>query len=180
MMKKWIALYSHTGSEISVLWQFLKRRPDIVISNKCPEDTDIDPDIKFVTTFVSNKPTIEEYHSFLQQDAIITMHGWMRIIPPEICEQYNILNLHPGLFTKYPDLKGKDPQRRAFNRDPKPETVGCVMHRAIEEVDSGEVIMERELQNNFETFEELDRELRISALDMWIELLQDKWLGGDI
>jgi folate-dependent phosphoribosylglycinamide formyltransferase PurN len=52
-------------------------------------------------------------------DAIVTLHGWLRVIPAYVCERSRIYNGHPGLITKYPELKGKDPQVRAFIKEGK-------------------------------------------------------------
>ena len=74
----------------------------------------------------------------LYENPIITLHGWLRIMPPEICNRYEIYNGHPGLITKYPELKGKDPQMRAWEGDY--EFCGSVLHRVTEGVDEGEII----------------------------------------
>ena len=47
-------------------------------------------------------------------NTLITLNGWLRIVPPDKCAKYNIYNGHPGLITKYPELKGKDPQQRMW------------------------------------------------------------------
>jgi len=73
-------------------------------------------------------------------EAIITLHGWLRIMPKEICERFSIFNGHPGLITEYPELKGKDPQIRALKGNYP--VMGCVLHKVVAGVDEGKVIAE--------------------------------------
>ena len=116
--RPWVTFFSQTGSEIANIAESLGRWPDRIITNERPEHLrTIDPRIEKQGYFTfSNKPDVEEYADLLTYfpDAIITLHGWLRIMPPEICERHRIYNGHPGLITEYPELKGKDPQIRAF------------------------------------------------------------------
>jgi len=96
----------------------------------------------------------------------------LRIIPDDICKHYEILNLHPGLITRYPELKGKDPQWRVFDMFNLPSRVGCVIHRAVAEVDSGEVLMERSSHNHYPNGDVLCRHLHWMASDMWVDYLE--------
>lgn len=169
-MKKWIALFSHTGSEIANISLKLGVSPYRVVTNKSANDPDICEQLDGIN-FVSKTPTVDDYHAFLEPDAVITMHGWMRIVPPEICEQYEILNLHPGLITRYPELKGKDPQQQVFSMTNFPNRVGCVIHRATAELDSGEVLMERSVANTFANAKMLTRYLHRMAGEMWVDYL---------
>lgn len=169
-MKKWIALFSHTGREIAEVSNRLGVDPYRIVCNKRADDPHICEDLDGIT-FVASKPSITDYDAIFEQDAIITMHGWMRVIPAEICEKYNILNLHPGLITKYPELKGKDPQKKVFNMINFPNRVGCVIHEASAELDSGKVLMERSVANTFPNAELLTTYLHRMAWDMWVDFL---------
>ena len=93
--------------------------------------------------FGVNKPTLEDYQEVLSKDdnPLVTLHGWLRIVPEEIANNYEVYNGHPGLITMYPDLKGKDPQVKAWEAHYK--TVGSVIHRVTAGVDEGPVVMER-------------------------------------
>ena len=52
---------------------------------------------------------------------LITLHGYLRIIPENICKQCkHIYNGHPGLINMYPELKGKDPQEARRHLDALP------------------------------------------------------------
>ena len=87
------------------------------------------------------------------------------------CEIYN---LHPGLITKYPELKGKDPQKKVFEMLNRPAKVGCVLHRATAEVDSGEILMETSTLHTFYGEKSLTKALHGMAGRMWVGFLKDK------
>ena len=119
--RPWVTFFSQTGTEIRNLAKDLDYWPDLIITNERPEDLrTINP--KLIKEYpgkiiqVSNRPTDEELRSVLYgyYNPIITLHGWLRIMSPWMCENYDIYNGHPGLITVYPELKGKDPQMRAF------------------------------------------------------------------
>ena len=87
----------------------------------------------------------------------------------KICEQYNIINGHPGLITVYPELKGKDPQVRAFEL--KHKEVGAVLHYVTEGVDEGEIIMEERFSAKGLEIDDIFRILKDRSLDMWKKFL---------
>jgi len=142
MANKWITFFSQTGAEIADLSENIGRWPDLIITNQRPDHLrTIDHRIvEYGYTEVPNKPTVEDYETVLQDNSIITLHGWLRIMPPVICNKYLIYNGHPELITKYPELKGKDPQVRAF--EGKYPVAGAVIHKVTAGVDEGEVLGE--------------------------------------
>ena len=170
----WIAFFSQTGAEIADISEDLGRWPDRIITNERPENLrTIDPRIEKQGYFIfSNKPSLEEYAELLTNfpEAIVTLHGWLRIVPPEICERHTIFNGHPGLITRYPELKGKDPQIRAF--EGMYETAGAVIHRVTAGVDEGKILMTEEFNNFNLDLDELFRILRDRSLYMWTRLLK--------
>ncbi len=173
--KKWVALFSHTGNEIVNLSDKLSRSPDLVITNNTPGDVNLDKNIiKKNIVYTDKKPTVESYRTLLEDADIVTLHGWMRIIPKEICKEYNIYNLHPGLITKYPELKGADPQKRvAVCLDDRYKRIGCVIHKVIPKVDEGKVLLESSIANDFYSEEAICCQLHEMALSLWLELLHD-------
>ena len=96
--KTWIAFFSQTGAEIADIAESLGRWPDRIITNDRPEHLrTIDPRIEKQGYFTfSNKPDEEEYEDLLVYfpEALITLHGWLRIMPPSICEKYILISLH--------------------------------------------------------------------------------------
>lgn len=169
---EWIAFFSQTGSEIVDISKSLGRWPDKIITNKRPEhlrkinEELLNKDI----IYLSNKPTVEEYRNVLSEKSIVTLHGWLRIMPPEICEQHKIFNGHPGLITEYPELKGKDPQIRAF--EGKYPVAGAVLHKVVAGVDEGKIIAEERFNAFNLELDDLFRILRDRSLYMWTDFLK--------
>ena len=170
----WIALFSQTGSEIVDIADSLGRWPEVIITNKRPKDLRIvNPHIYDAQVIeVSNKPTEEELDTIFEKynNPVITLHGWLRIMPKNLCNKYKMYNGHPGLITEYPELKGKDPQVRAF--EAKHDVAGCVLHKVTPGVDEGKVLM----QEKFNTWEldlnELFLILKDKSLYMWTKFLR--------
>jgi folate-dependent phosphoribosylglycinamide formyltransferase PurN len=174
--REWIALFSHTGSEIVNISNRLGFGPDRVITNKMGT---VHRDLNHCTR-TRPKPDDQDYQLlFADKEPIITLHGWMRIIPGSICEEYDIYNLHPGLITQYPELKGKDPQERVFTTLNIPQYVGCVIHRATEELDSGEIIMSRRVLNTYPSVKLLTHALHDMAGDMWVDFFEKKLYNNE-
>ena len=175
METPWIAFFSQTGGEIADISMSLGRWPDLIITNERPEHLrTIDERVEKQGYFTwPNKPTEEDYIATLEKypNAIVTLHGWLRIVPPYVCERSNIYNGHPGLITKFPELKGKDPQVRAY--EGKYKTIGCVLHKVSAGVDEGEIISEVEYSNDFQLeLDEIFRILKDKSLTMWTQFLK--------
>ena len=174
MEKNWVAFFSQTGSEICEIAEKLDRWPDIIITNHRPEHLrTIDKRIpQDRLKWTKNKPEIQEYRWLLENysDAILTLHGWLRIMPEEICERFSIFNGHPGLITEYPELKGKDPQIRAF--EGKYPVAGAVLHRVVAGVDEGKVLMEERFNAWNLELDELFHTLKDRSIFMWCGFLR--------
>ena len=171
---KWIAFFSQTGSEIADIADSIERWPDVIITNDRPEHLrTVDERIAKQGYFTwSNRPTEDEYIELLEAypDALVTLHGWLRIVPEYVCERSKIYNGHPGLITKYPELKGKDPQVRAFEL--KHETIGCVLHEVVAGVDEGKIIAEERVNAFGLDLENTFRILRDRSLYLWVNFLK--------
>ena len=129
VQRPWIAFFSQTGSEIVNISKTLGKEPDLIVTNERPDHLrKINEGIE-LCYMMSNKPTLADYKNILSayKNPLITLHGWLRIVPEEIATEYEIFNGHPGLITIYPDLKGKDPQMKAFEANYK--TKESVIHR---------------------------------------------------
>mgnify|MGYP003127077157 CR=1 FL=1 len=177
---KWVAFFSQTGSEILNISKKLNRFPNQIICNNNDigkinaELTENKP--VFITR---NKPTIDEYYEHIGKDLsgndiLITLHGWLRILPKEVCESYNnIWNLHPGLITQYPELKGKDPQERVVGKRETYPNIGIVIHKVVPEVDEGPVVLEKKIKNEFDSADQVYYNLHNIATDAWVEFLSE-------
>ena len=175
MANKWIAFFSQTGGEIADIASSLERWPDIIVTNERPDnlrtiDGRILDNVEDRLVVLPNKPTVDDYEVVLEDNAIITLHGWLRIMPEVICNKYLIYNGHPGLITKYPELKGKDPQVKAHKLGHN--VAGAVIHKVTAGVDEGKVIMEEYFNATQLDLDELFRILRDRSLYMWSNLLK--------
>lgn len=171
-MKKWVALFSQTGSEIKRLAIEFGRWPDLIITNNAKSDQwkDNIP----ATAIVLSPSQINLYLSTLDnpEDYIITLHGYLRIVPSEICDRFEIYNGHPGLITLYPELKGKDPQECAW--EGKYGTIGSVVHRCTSELDGGEIVKSVSFVNRCDNKEELYNILKDASFIAWNFFLRGK------
>lgn len=177
-MRPWVTFFSQTGTEIYNLCNELGIYPDAIITNKS-ELKGINEKLlqlikfrehKFNTTilyFLPNKPAIIDYIEILKKfnNPLITLHGYLRILPEHVCKQYEIYNLHPGLIDKYPSLKGFNPQERAFKNGY--DLAGCVIHRVVAEVDEGEIMISQGISIKDLNLEQVYKSLRGVALDLW-------------
>ena len=170
MNLKWIALFSQSGSEIANLAEKLNRWPDIIITNSKKIIDDRIENRGYIT-LKSQQDYIKAF-GLNSEDCFVTLHGWLRIIPADICNKYRIFNGHPGLITKYPKLKGKDPQKRAFEGNYK--EIGCVVHRVIPKVDSGEVLLEAVHKNKPLSSDETFDILKQKSLGLWEDFFKEK------
>jgi folate-dependent phosphoribosylglycinamide formyltransferase PurN len=132
-------------------------------------------------TFISNKPTEDEYREVLSKaigpgdEYVITLHGWLRVMPEKLISDYTTMfNGHPGLITKYPELKGKDPQMKAWNLNLN--TTGCVIHQVTAGVDDGPIVRFEETSIRNLTMEEMFQKLHNISVDMWVNFLKRHWL----
>ena len=172
----WIALFSQTGSELAALSKALNRSPDFVITNADIDRVDPRVDINFrINKDEAKTLDILENLEFDADKTLITLNGWLRIVPPDKCSKYNIYNGHPGLITKYPELKGKDPQERAWDNLHKYNVVGSVVHEVVEEVDAGEIV-EREFisSDNLLTLDDTYNALRDCSFRAWYRFLKER------
>ena len=174
---KWIALFSQTGSEIYQVSERLGRYPDMILCNKQDDFESINQNLldKATIIFTDKKPTAEQYLHYLPEDALVTMHGWLRIVPGEVCENRTIYNGHPGLITKWPELKGKDPQKTAFYS--RHETAGCVIHEAVAEVDAGKIHKEGSIEIKGLPLDQVYSKLHEVSVNLWEEFLRERLIG---
>ena len=173
--KNWIALFSQTGSEIADLSESINRKPDFVITNADLDDIDSRVSVDFrVNNEEAKTLDILENLDFNIDKTLITLNGWLRIVPPDKCNMYNIYNGHPGLITKYPELKGKDPQKRVWENIASYSKIGSVVHRVVAEIDAGEVIVEKSTRTrDIYNLDKAYDALRKTSFDAWIEFLKE-------
>jgi folate-dependent phosphoribosylglycinamide formyltransferase PurN len=172
---KWIALFSQTGSEINRIAQALGRWPDAILTNNRDlNDWEDYIDLTETSVFISNTNGI---HNALRvaQPAFVTLHGYLRIIPADICDRHEMYNGHPALITEYPELKGKDPQERVWiaGKEIYPN-IGSVVHKCTPELDGGKVMSVAMDFNDCNTKLELYNKLKDTSLKAWVNFLEFK------
>lgn len=163
---KWVALFSQTGSEIRELSKALNDEPDYIYTNNFNTE-DWWHNLDYVTV-LNHVDIMRKIETFDPSEVFITLHGYLRIIPPEICNEYTIYNGHPGLITHYPQLKGKDPQEKIDLNTMK--YLGSVCHRVTAEVDSGEILTSKHVELTKESYHNRYTVLKQTSLQAWIEL----------
>lgn len=174
-MRDWFAFFSHTGTEIVNICEALSIVPKKIITNKPPGDKSINKkllDLPTEIVWVSNRPDVYDYNRVLARcyDCVCTLHGWMRLLPPSVCEEYDVYNLHPGLITQYPELKGADPQQRITNDH---ENIGLVIHKVTAELDAGPVVAEHYTQNTTNDVETNTQTLHKMATEAWLNFFKE-------
>lgn len=173
---KWIAFFSQTGSEIVAISKALGRKPDLLVTNNFEEKIKFHPGLREmgVTIQTAKHDLLMNYfrnQSVINPDlTLITLHGYLRIIPEDICNKYDILNGHPGFITQYPELKGKDPQVRTW--EGKYPIIGSVVHKVTPGVDEGDVISSVCYTNRSESLDEVYGKLKQSSLESWLWVLK--------
>lgn len=178
---KWVTFFSQTGSEIVEVCKKLKRWPDKICTNK--SITDIDTINQELLNncfdkifFLPAKPRIEEYSTGLRgvvSADIITLHGYLRIIPSAVCNMYTIYNGHPGDIVNHPELKGFNPQKKAF--DLKIRTTGSVIHVVNAKVDDGPIVATKQCKISLTSFDKACESLHKNSISLWVEFLRNEF-----
>ncbi len=178
--KDWGVLISQTGSEVIAISKETGFLPSLLITNnirKMPLET-LKSLVELGVTVkeMPFRPTLEDYLiPELLEKKLITLHGFLRILPPELFQYLTgkIYNGHPGLSTYFPELKGKDPQIRAW--EGKYDTIGSVVHKVTEGVDEGEVVRFAAISNTAQSLDDMYNLLRGTSLDSWIRFFKNNW-----
>jgi folate-dependent phosphoribosylglycinamide formyltransferase PurN len=179
MKRPWVTLFSQTGSEIYNISKQIGRSPDVIITNRLKENileikSELVEEYGDKIVFVRKAPFVVDYLQNIPTNSLVTLHGWLRIIPEKVCEQYEIYNLHPAPIhlEGYEKYKGKDPQVRIF--EDKAKYSGNVIHKCIPELDAGEIMS----RGSFDvTGFDLDMIFKLThsqATKMWVDFLKDR------
>jgi folate-dependent phosphoribosylglycinamide formyltransferase PurN len=187
MKRRWIAMFSQTGSEVAALAKHLGKWPDVIITNNtdrnkwCKQLQELElrqkgkvygggTNIKVVSSIEAR--TSNFLHGIEgAKTALVTLHGWLRIIPKDICEQYEIVNGHPGLINVHPELKGKDPQVRAYEAGHA--TIGSVVHKVTPVVDDGEILeWTATYQDESDNIDDVFAKFQHTSLSSWIKFFE--------
>lgn len=166
---KWFPFFSRTGSEIADIIEETGLEPVKIFTNRKSLDS-IDERLKKFEIVQFSK--FEELDSSLVElnSGVVTLHGFLRIVPEKYITK-NMFNGHPGAILKYPELKGFNPQEKAYSL--KLPTSGSIIHRVIPEVDSGEVLYYNEVSIKDISLDGVYAILKRCSLDLWIDFFND-------
>ena len=93
--------------------------------------------------YIDSKDEAKIVREFVWAGAeLIVMAGWMRIVTSHLIDAFpnRIINIHPSLLPKH---KGLNVVQRAIDAGDK--VTGCTVHYVTEELDSGDIIVQREV-----------------------------------
>lgn len=173
--RRWYAMFSQTGSEIANISTKLGIKPDLVITNNLDRKK-WHPFIQECTVHAEKHASLMESLDVPVSNTFITMHGYLRILPKHVVNNWEIYNGHPGLITKYPELKGKDPQETVAKNLSLYEHIGSVVHKVTPDVDGGEILASFSIRNSCNTKEEVYDHLKLASLHCWLQFFRDKVL----
>lgn len=165
----WIPFFSQTGSELANIIEATGVEPTFILTNK-NDLSDIDKRLESHIIVQFNKWSELDRLKTELTYSLVTLHGFLKIIPEEYITP-NMFNGHPGLITKYPELKGFNPQQKAF--DLQLPSSGSVIHKVIKEVDSGEIISYNEVSLEGLSLDEVYESLKQSSLELWIKFIKE-------
>ena len=169
---KWIALFSQTGTEIVELSKRLGRLPDEVLRDTNVNEEFINNELYMFR--IMEHDNIVDYLGTLDEDVLITLHGYLRILP-EL--PHTIYNGHPALCHRFPELKGYNPQEKTWTNIKEYPIIGSIIHEVTDEVDGGQVVKEVVYTNRVQTKEELFDKLSLASLQCWLHFMRDKLDG---
>lgn len=151
MVNKWYGLFSHTGKELETL-VFSDEVPlqlEAAITNNIYYDCMLaDLGVKlYMMPSYKDINWMLKHPQVIEDNSLITLNGYMGIVPPDVlrnlklrgCKVYNI---HPAPIQLYPELRGKDPQKRMYEgiQKRKYNYIGVVIHEVDEGVDTGKIV----------------------------------------
>jgi len=154
--------------------------PRVVISNK-PNAPGLHKAAKMgiPTKIVSNSSKGWDYdkeivyalkdHMVNQQNGLVCLAGYMRIISPEFIKIFKgrILNVHPSLLPAFPGLHA---QKQALEYGVK--VSGCTVHFVDVEVDTGPIIAQRTIEvEDHDTEETLSIKILEQEHELYIQCI---------
>lgn len=178
MKTNWVCFCSQTGSEITNICRIIGKEPNMIVTNNykrlTPATLEFIKKNAIILCIVPFNPSNEHLALLnIPDHSLITLHGWLRILPKEFCETYKRLyNGHPGLINHFPELKGKDPQERAFKGGYN--LIGSVVHKVTPEVDEGEILTYDEASIYSTSLDDYYNILKETSLNAWEEFLNEQ------
>lgn len=167
----WVAIFSHSGSELASVIETIGKEPDYIVTNQF-DSNKIDKRLRKKIEYMEAKDIHDWLTALADDNPVVTLHGYNRIIPERALTE-KMYNVHPGDTIKYPELRGKDPQKKALELGLN--STGVIIHQVDEGVDTGETQMvgTHPIREGI-TEKELIDELRVVAIGLWCAFLVGK------
>jgi hypothetical protein len=172
--RPWIAFFSLSGTELLNIIKETGFIPDVICTNNPKwHDTELGKEYPRIIDFRTKWTSMTYFDALtVQSSPIITLHGWLRIIPSDVCFYYEIYNGHPALVNRYPELKGKNMQEVVINEVGRYPIIGSIIHKVVAEVDAGEILKSIEVPNfKVHNREVIYNVLRDTSLRTWLDFL---------
>lgn len=173
---KWAVFVSQTGSEVVNISETLGICPGYLFTNnpsKLAEKTlRLIEENGIVLVKLPFRPTEKDYENVIfKKVKLVTLHGYLRILPAKFISDFKgqIYNGHPGLISEHPELKGKDPQIRAWEK--RYNFIGSVVHQVSPEVDEGKIMWTCSTINNASSLDNMYELLKGTSFTCWITFL---------
>jgi len=167
--KGWVACISQSGTELVNICNARNHAPEIILTTNYDDIRDEVFMLGSTLLTTKGRPSIDQFFAAFQHSTRVTLHGFLYIIPGEICDQFTIYNGHPALITKYPELKGKDKQKDAFMYKDKYPEIGSVLHEVVAELDAGRILITCRRENTCQSEEDAFALLKETSLHTWFE-----------
>lgn len=109
------------------------------------------------------------------QPDLILLCGWMRIFSPLYCNQFGekTINVHPSLLPKFAELMDDEIYEKVFDHEEK--YTGCSFHKVSEEVDAGEMVLQRKvLVESFDNVKTLKAKVQKQEILGFCQILEKK------
>lgn len=141
----------------------------MVITRERAKGTDID-------TRVSARKTREEHDAEIitelkKRDVdLVCLAGYMRLLSPSFIKAFpnRIINIHPSLLPAYPGLEVHERVLAAGEK-----TSGCTVHFVNEDLDSGPIILQREVEvKEDDTVETLSARILEQEHQLYVEAVK--------
>ena len=166
-MKKIAVLFSGTGTNLKYILDHLHgkelevvvaltNRPDaggIVFAQEYNIPFEIIDSCLFASREAFDSEVVHALHYY--KPDLTVLAGFMRILTPIFTDNIRAINLHPSLL---PLHKGMMAIERSY--DDENEEGGVSVHWVTNELDGGEVILQKEIQKEVKSFKEYEDEVK--------------------
>ena len=107
------------------------------------------------------------------QPDMILLIGWMRIFSKLYCDQFGKIsyNVHPSLLPKFAGMMGDEIHEKVLDHEEK--YTGCTIHRVSEEIDGGEMVLQRKIlvdpEDDIESLRKKVQKQEVLGFCEWLE-----------